>query len=388
MATVAFIPLRGGSKSIPLKNIRPLGGKPLACWAIEAAAEAEAVDAVYAATDSEEIAAILGQHPHPKLHVIGRSPGTATDTASTESALIEFAENHQFDWVFLVQATSPLVTSLDFDAAWRTLERAKADSLLSVVRQKRFIWEPDGPLATPSNYDPRARPRRQDFDGVLVENGALYLTSRRALLDSQCRLSGRIAYHQMSEETYVELDEEHDWRLVEQILAGRARPSTRDEVSRREIRLLVVDVDGVLTDAGMYYGPEGEALKKFSTRDGMGLELVREAGVEVAILSGEASAITRQRADKLSIEHVHLGVKDKLPVLRSLCAKLGVDLSQVAYVGDDVNDLECLGAVGLSVCPADAAPAVASVVDRVLTKRGGAGCVRELCDWLLSSAAS
>src|ERR1700738_873564 len=116
----------------------------------------------------------------------------------------------------------------------------------------------------------------------------------------------------------------------------------------RRVRLLCVDVDGGLTDAGMYYGPDGEVLKKFNARDGMGLARVREAGVAVALISGEDSAIVHARAAKLNIDDVFSGVSNKLEIVRSLCVRHKLDLQAVAYVGDDLNDLAAMQNVGLA----------------------------------------
>jgi len=117
--------------------------------------------------------------------------------------------------------------------------------------------------------------------------------------------------------------------------------------------LLCVDVDGVLTDAGMYYGPDGEVLKKFNTRDGMGLARVREAGIAVAIISGEDSAIVHARAAKLKIDEVFSGVANKRAVIDELCARKDLRLEEVAFIGDDLNDLPALECVGLACAVAD-----------------------------------
>jgi YrbI family 3-deoxy-D-manno-octulosonate 8-phosphate phosphatase len=151
------------------------------------------------------------------------------------------------------------------------------------------------------------------------------------------------------------------------------------------VRLLCVDVDGVLTDAGMYYGPDGEVLKKFNTRDGMGLERVRQAGVAVAIVSGEDSAIVHARAAKLKIDDVLCGAADKRAALDELCARHGLGLEEVAFVGDDLNDLPALECVGLACAVADAAEAVKQVAHYVATRRGGDGAVREICEFLIAS---
>jgi N-acylneuraminate cytidylyltransferase len=374
--TVAFIPARAGSVSIPGKNVKPIAGRPLIQWVCAAALEAEGVDEVFVATDGEDIGAAAAALGDPRLRVIGRSAETATATASTESALLEFAEAHEFDRIVLIQATSPLLTGADLDGGLALL--SDCDSVVSVTRQHRFLWRADGDDVTAQNYDPLTRPRRQDWDGELIENGAFYVTSRDALLASRCRLSGRVRAWEMAPETAAELDEPHDWLYIEALLRQRG---VRSAGARP--RLLVTDCDGVLTDAGMYYAPDGEALKKFNTRDGMGLRLFREAGGEVALMTGEDSQIAAARAKKLGIDRVYLGCKDKLSTLKTLVAELDIELGEVAFIGDDLNDLEVLQHVGLAACPRDAAPEVRAVASFVCSRRGGEGCVRELVDALL-----
>jgi YrbI family 3-deoxy-D-manno-octulosonate 8-phosphate phosphatase len=155
----------------------------------------------------------------------------------------------------------------------------------------------------------------------------------------------------------------------------------------RRVRLLCVDVDGVLTDAGMYYGPDGEVLKKFNTRDGMGLARVREAGVAVAIISGEDSAIVYARAAKLKIDDVYCGAADKRLAVDELCGKHGLRHEEVAFIGDDLNDLPALECVGLACAVADAAQPVKSAAHLITDRRGGDGAVRELCEFLIAARA-
>jgi 3-deoxy-D-manno-octulosonate 8-phosphate phosphatase (KDO 8-P phosphatase) len=151
------------------------------------------------------------------------------------------------------------------------------------------------------------------------------------------------------------------------------------------VRLLCVDVDGVLTDAGMYYGPDGEVLKKFNTRDGLGLARVREAGIAVAIISGEDSAIVHARAAKLKIDDVFSGVSNKRTVVDELCARQNLALDEVAFIGDDLNDLPALECVGLACAVADAAEPVKAVAHYITQQRGGDGAVREVCELLIAA---
>jgi YrbI family 3-deoxy-D-manno-octulosonate 8-phosphate phosphatase len=151
------------------------------------------------------------------------------------------------------------------------------------------------------------------------------------------------------------------------------------------VRLLCVDVDGVLTDAGMYYGADGEVLKKFNTRDGLGLARVREAGVAVAIISGEDSAIVHARATKLKIDQVFSGVANKLDVVKDLAASHNIAPEEIAYIGDDLNDLSAMKSVGFPCAVADAADPIKDAAQYVTHRRGGDGAVREVCELIIAS---
>ena len=387
MDVVGFLPVRGGSRSIPGKNIKLIAGRPLVHWTASAALECPAIEKVYVASDSAEIRAVAAQLAHPKLEVIDRDPTTCTDTASTESALLAFARAHTFERVVLIQATSPLVTAADLGGALARLEASGATSLLSVTHEHRFRWtEGLEGRVTPANYDPTQRPRRQEWAGDLYENGAFYITRRDALLQTGCRLSGPTIAWKMSLASAIELDEPSDWELVESLLLARGRDDHAGFVERAaKIKLLVSDVDGVLTDGGMYYGTDGDFLKKFNTRDGMGMARWREHGGLVALITGEDTPIVSRRAEKLGLEHVALGVADKTASLSRLLDRLGLDWAEVAYMGDDLNDLEAMRRVGLAACPADAADAIQAVAHHRCRRRGGEGCVRELVDAMLSA---
>ncbi len=380
---VAFIPVRGGSKSIPLKNIRNIAGKPLVHWTIEAALDCDAIDHVYVATDSNEIAACVNALGREKVSVIGRSPATCTDEASSESALLEFCSAYDFEQVVFIQATSPLLTANDLTQAWKKYGEGCCDSLLSLVRQKHFIWrELEQGGACPTNYEPVCRPRRQDFSGYLMENGAFYISQRARILESGCRISGKIDFHEMPEETYIDLDEPIDWLITEQILIDREKAKKIGLL--KDIRMLVTDVDGVLTDSGMYYTENGDEIKKFCTRDGKGLDLIREAGFKIGIITSENVQLVQRRAKKLKVDHLMMGAQDKDFALRQMAAQAGVKLSEILYVGDDVNDLPAINIAGVSACPMDAVESVRKKAVLVLNSRGGHGVVREVCDLLLS----
>src|SRR5262249_1647707 len=152
------------------------------------------------------------------------------------------------------------------------------------------------------------------------------------------------------------------------------------------VRLVVTDVDGVLTDGGVYYSDRGEALKRFSVKDGMGVERLRDDGVETAFLTRESSPIVERRAEKLKLRLVYMGVRDKREALPRILADAKLYLGQLAYIGDDVNDLgimEALAPRGLGGPPADAAPEVLRLAHRTSARPGGAGAFRDFVEWIL-----
>lgn len=257
---VAFIPVRGGSKSIPLKNIKEICGKPLVYWTVLAASQCTYIDKVYVATDSEKIRATLEKYNLSKVEVIGRSAESATDTASTEMAMLEFAEQYEFLNIALVQATSPLLKADDLNRGFQKFLEKDSDSVLSVVRQKRFQWSVNEQgYARPTNYDVFHRPRRQEFEGYLVENGAFYITSKKDLLESKNRVSGNIKIVEMCEESFCEIDEPSDFIIVEELMKNRLK-NGKDS---RKVKMFLTDCDGCLTDGGMYYLSNGIEAKNF-----------------------------------------------------------------------------------------------------------------------------
>lgn len=151
----------------------------------------------------------------------------------------------------------------------------------------------------------------------------------------------------------------------------------------KQIKLFLADVDGTLTDGGMYYTAQGDAMKRFYVRDGMGMQLLQQAGVKVGIITSETTGIVEARAKKLGVDCLCQGVRfdGKVAAVERICREMGITLAEVAYIGDDVNDIPLLSAVGLPACPADACDEVKAIPDiSIMTRHGGHGAVRELCD--------
>jgi len=151
----------------------------------------------------------------------------------------------------------------------------------------------------------------------------------------------------------------------------------------REIKLVAMDVDGVLTDGGMYYSESGDEIKKFHSQDGMGIKLLQGIGIIIAFVTSEQTNLVQRRGDRLKVHEIHQGTFKKRKILDELCAKYNLTMQQVAFIGDDVNDLEALQHVGFSLAPANAVAPIKDVVDYVCERNGGAGAVREMSDLIL-----
>lgn len=381
--TVAFIPVRGGSKSIPLKNIKLINGRPLVYWTLDATVGCVEIDRVIVSTDSDDIREVVGRYNSDKILIVDRPEEVSTDTASTESVMLEFAEKYDFETIVLVQATSPLLKSEDLSKGVEKYNQLGIDSVLSVVRQKRFIWSESSEKAKAINYDPLNRPRRQEFNGFLVENGAFYITSRKRLLSTKCRISGNIGLVEMPEETYFEIDEPSDWTIVKELLKKSSEVETNLEDKVKKIRCLLTDCDGVLTDGGMYYSENGDELKKFNTKDGMGFKLLRESGFITGIITGENTELVRRRTEKMKADAIYLGIQNKMKVLDEICAKYNLNYEGIAYIGDDINDLELVKTVGLGCTVNDGMECVKKAADYISNANGGEGAVREVVELIL-----
>ena len=381
---IAFIPARCGSKSIPHKNVNIICGKPLIFWSLFALSNSKIIDQIYVAVDCKKIKDIVLNFNFKKVKIFNRKKENATNTATTESVMMEFIDSKDFsdnDLFLLVQVTTPFTLSKDFDNAVDRIKNSKnIDSVVSCVESKRFFWKKDG---NPINYDYTDRPRRQDFEGQLMENGAFYINYINNIKTYRNRLSGNISPYIMPYYSGFEADEEDDWLIIERLMYKHVVPKQTTSI----IKLFATDVDGVLTDAGMYYDNNGRELKKFNTHDGMGFQLLRENGIKTAIITSENTNIVKNRSKILQVDYLFQGVANsqKLQAIEQICHKENIQLSEVAYIGDDINDFEVLSAVGLAACPNNATQIIKNMEQiHLIEKSGGNGAVREFVEKILN----
>ncbi len=372
---LALIPARGGSKGIPRKNLAPLAGRPLLAWTIEHARQTPEIDRVVVTTDDAEIASVARREG---AETVERPAELAGDAASSESALIHALDvlrerdGDEPDLVVFLQATSPRRRTDDVSNALALFERQKADSLFSAARLEGFVWRREDEDSAPRSltYDFENRPRRQDIGEDFLENGSFYVFKPQVLRQTGHRLGGRIAVYPMDPHDSFQVDEPADLELLERLFLldpPRRAPAVPDLSG---IRLLVLDFDGVMTDNTVIVHQDGHEAVRCSRGDGLGLEHLRQAGeVEIVVLSKERNPVVRARCEKLGLE-CHHGYDDKLPHLQKLAATRGLGPEAVAYVGNDLNDLDAMAWSGVGIAVADAVPEILRVADWTTRNRG------------------
>lgn len=405
---VAFIPVSGNLKSKITENIKLLNRKPLIYWAVAAACECASINEVYVYTDSEDIRTVVEKFCRyekkklKKVTVIDGTFDTAEGMASEEGAMLEFAGKYDFDNIVLINSSVPLLTGSDLDDGFAIFEEKDTDSVLSAVPQKRFFWNMDenGMALVPNNDGKKGSLSQKEIEEYYVENGAFYITSKKNLEQSGYRISGNIKISLMSDESLWETDKPGNWETIEGFMKRRDELKNADseksnititelnkedgvELTECKYKMFLTDCDGCLTDGGMYYSEKGDEMKKFNTKDGMGFGILREAGIITGVVTGEDRALNRRRCEKLKLDILAPGCLDKAACIRDLCVRYNIDLSEVVYIGDDINDREALQMVGLGCCPQDAHFKIKQVADYVANAKGGEGVIREVVDMIM-----
>ncbi|MDY0909951.1 acylneuraminate cytidylyltransferase [Microbacterium sp. CFBP9034] len=381
---VAIIPARGGSKGVPRKNLRRVGGIPLIARAIEAARRCPSIDRVVVTTDDADIAAVAGEWG---AEVVERPASLAGDEATSETALLhalEVLEERRVDTgvVVFLQATSPFIDVSALDEAVHLVRSRRRDSVFSAVETYGFLWaKASRSAATAINHDADLRPRRQDREPHYLETGAFYVMRAAGFRAAGHRFFGSIGIAEVAERTAIEID------TVAQLAIARALAPLIDTPTAIDVDAVVTDFDGVHTDDSVRVDQHGGEAVTVSRSDGMGVARLREAGIPVLILSTEANPVVGARARKLRVEVVQ-DVADKAQALRTWAAERGIPLARIAYLGNDVNDLGCLDLVGWPIAVPDAHPLVLSAARIVLDRPGGAGAVRDLAERVLAGRAA
>lgn len=403
----AILPLRKGSKGIPGKNTKMIAGKPLYQWQLDALVASPAIHTVIVASDDEELLLSLLGYDSDKVITYRRSDESAMDQSSTEEVMIEVINNYEIesDIIVLAQATNPFPVARDYTVAVNFFQESypQYNSLLSAVRFEGFTW-----TETPSvsntfipDYSITNRPRRQDKqEKRYIENGAMYISYGSDILAQECRLTSNAVIYEMPQYSLHEIDTYDDWLIVEALLLSDLHSYDRSAWTREEkkeevetlfpvsdssdIRLIVTDVDGILTNNRISIaGETGPISKEFNLIDQAGIRKLQKKGIEVVALTADSrgAPVSRAFLEPLGVTVFLSHSTEKLEKLKEILYSRSLLTNQVAYIGDRESDADCMILDGiLSVCPKDAQNLIKDRSVYTLERSGGEGIFEELTE--------
>ena len=399
---LAVIPARGGSKGIPRKNIKLFAGYPLISYSIAAAKQSKSVTRVIVSTDDEEIAAMARAWgaETPFLRPADLAADLTTDLPVFQHVLKWLQENEGYtpDLVIQLRPTSPLRPRRCVDEAVELLlAHPQADSVRGVVpsgQNPYKMWrlgkegEPMTPLLSLDGVTEPFNAPRQQLPPTWWQTGHIDVIRPQVILNGS--MSGKSILPYLIDPRYtVDIDTPFDWQRYEWLLRNGGLdfvdPASKRRTFPKKVSLVVMDFDGVLTDNRVWVDQDGRERVAAYRSDSMGLNIVRRSlPIDFLVLSTETDPVVTARCKKMKIEAVQ-GLTDKASVLNEILRQRNLLPEEVLYIGNDVNDLGCFDTAGYAVAPADAEEEVKRQADLVLTRKGGLGAVRELCDLLLQA---
>ena len=399
---LTLIPARGGSKGIPRKNIRSFAGYPLIAWSIAAAKQSQLVTRIIVSTDDEEIASVAREcgAETPFLRPTELAQDQTTDLPVFEHALQWLDENEKYQPEIVVQLrpTSPIRPRGMIDSAIRILlEHEEADCVRGVVPagQNPFkMWRFNGadkPLNPLLMVDGIAEPYnapRQILPSVYWQTGHIDAI-RVSTIQNKKSLTGDVIYPLVIDPRYtVDIDNLSDWAKYEALAKSGLEIISPGQMKRpmpEKIDLIICDFDGVITDNRVWVNQDGHETVAAYRSDSVRVKDLRAIGIEVLILSSEPNRVVEARAQKMGVEALHgIALHEKGRAMREILEQKNLKAENVIFIGNDVNDLPCFEIAGWSVAVADAFPEVIRAADFVLSKNGGHGALRELCDLILN----
>ena len=381
---ICIIPARGGSQRIKNKNILKINNLSLLEYTLISALKSKYVkENIYISSDSINILDIGSKY---NVNCIMRPDNISDHYSSSEVALIHVLDEYKLkkkvdpDIVVFLQCTSPYREDNDIDNAIDTFFNEKLDSLLSVTENKKFLWMKERTNFLPINYDFKNRKREQDFREQFEENGSIYICKTKNLRSKKNRLSGKIGFYKMHPFSSIQIDNPMDILLASVLLKKKKYNLPK------KIELIVMDFDGVFTDDYVSQDQNGKESIVFSRKDGFAIRMLKEKGFKLLVLSSEKNQVVKMRAKKLGLE-VKYGKENKLKFLKNYIAKYGYDKKNIIYIGNDLNDLECMKYVGFPITVSDAIESVKSNSKIILVNKGGKGAIREMAEIILKNTS-
>ena len=397
---LAIIPARGGSKSIPRKNVKLLAGHPLIAYSIAAGLQADRVTRVVVSTDDEEIAQAARAYgaETPFVRPASLAGDDVLDFPVFDHALRWLGENEGYrpDVVVQLRPTSPIRprTSVDESIAIITGD-PRCDSVRAVTPsgQNPFkMWRIENGSMVPlikTDFIEQYNMPRQKLPASVWQTGHVDTMRYETVIEKKSLTGDRILPLMIDPRYAFDIDNQEQWEFAEWALSHWDFDPVRPGESAADlssIRLVVFDFDGVLTDNRVYVAQDGTESVACNRSDGWGIARLKEIGIQIAVLSTEENPVVTARCKKLGIA-CHQGKANKGMALKELVSGTDVPLKQVAFVGNDVNDLECMQLAGVSVAVADAYPEVKELANLTLKTKGGAGAAREFCDLIISASS-
>jgi len=377
---ILIIPVRGGSKGIPRKNLKTVNGISLVERSLRVALKSK-VDQIIVSTDDKEISDVAIKYG-ATLH--NRSSENSGDIASTESVILEVVEKYQINWpsdsaVGFIQATSPFVSTKTINECFDLAE--KGYSSFSAKSFHGFTWEKLDKWV-PVQHPPEFRPRRQDLNEKVVETGAIYCFPLKQFKEKKYRFCSEPKPVMVNSITGIEIDDISELELAN-LLATQFELIDVDFKNFRLPKIIFTDFDGCLTDDKVKVNILRKESVKANRKDGLAVKRLEKLGIKVVIATSETNEVVEIRAKKMKVEALR-GLMNKQKSISNYLEKNSLNWEDTWYVGNDVNDLEAMQKVALSLCPLDASTEVFKIADVVLSKRGGEGVLAEIASRLES----
>lgn len=382
MKIVSVIPARGGSKSIVNKNLQLIDGIPLVARSIVASKAVKEIIETYVSSDSDEILEVSKSYG---ATTINRPENISNDESSTEDVLLHFIEalskkDINFDILVYLQCTSPFTTAIDVKLVLDTLlKNEQVDCVFSVTEDHSFLWKiNDRNLGEGINHQSnKQRSRRQDLSPTYRENGAVFAVRVPALLETKNRF-GKKALPVVAG-GYLPFEIDYPFELQMARTLSPLFSNITINQNMKECKALVMDFDGIHTNDKLFVDQNGVESVAVSRADGLGIDILKKLGLKLLIITREENDVVLMRAKKLDID-IRKGVVDKISLLQEWAKENGLNRSEIAYVGNDINDLDCLCWVSFPFVSNDSHVILKSKGFTILKTSGGNGILREIAD--------
>jgi YrbI family 3-deoxy-D-manno-octulosonate 8-phosphate phosphatase len=382
MNVIAIILARGGSKGVFNKNLQTILGISLLGKAIVTCSKVSRIDRIYVSTDSEAIAEEARRFGAIPLKRVAE---LASDEASSEAGIddaivqINLIEGANPKVVVFIQCTSPFLEETDLSEALDSYLENPEGTLFSATPTHDFHWEISYGEAVPVSESALHRTRRQELVPRYRESGAFYIFTSKSFVATKNRFIEPIKIHESPNKTSIEIDSYEDLEIARALAGVR-----KFQALPGNIKVLFTDFDGVHTDNYVYQDSNGLESVRVSRADGLAVQIFKNLFITVVMLSSEKNPVVKARADKLNIECIY-GVSNKLVEIQDWCLKSHINLNEVGFIGNDLNDLEAMNNIGLPIAVADASKRIKDISKVVLESKGGESALRELADMFINS---